>query len=135
MSDASISVATLLADLQPVVNVAIGGLVSAVVAGALALGYKFLGLKISADDQAQVDKYLTELAQRGVAAAEGNLASAQIDVKSPIVAKLVNEALDNGPAVLAKFGLSQDVIAHKITAAIGALQAKMTTVAPAAPAK
>ena len=135
MSDTTIAAASILADLQPVVSVVIGAVIAAAVAGALALGNKFLGLKISADDQAQVDKYLTELAQRGVAAAEGNLATAQINVGSPIVAKLVNEALDNGPAVLAKFGLSQDVIAHKITAAIGALQAKMTTVAPAAPAK
>ena len=135
MSDTTLSVATILADVQPIVNLIVGGIVAAAVAGALALGHKFLGLQITADDQAQIDQYLTELAKRGVATAEGNLATAAIDVKSPIVAKLVNEALDNGPAVLAKFGLTEDVIAHKITAAIGGLQTAMTKVSPPAPAK
>ena len=104
LADTTVAVGPIMAGLDPYITYGIGALITAAVAWALALANKFVGLKVADADVASADQYFTDLAKRAVAAAEGNLATARIDVKSSIVASLVNEAVVNGRALSTNWG-------------------------------
>src|SRR6185437_5411255 len=128
MSDTTIAASSLIADAQPYIVALIGVVVSAVGAVITAEIKKYTGVVISQAQIAKVETYIDDKAAQAVASAEDNLASRQINVRSPIVAEIVTKIIAAIPDELAAAGLTPDLVAHKLTAPFGRLQASMTTV-------
>ena len=93
---------------------------------------RYVGIAV---DQAMIDKvdaYVANLAAQEIAKAADNLATAQIDVRSPIVKTLVDSVVAEMPKEMTALGLTPEKIAAKVAAEFGRLQATMTVATPAA---
>ena len=128
MTDTTVAATSLMADLQPYIIAIVGTLVTAAFGALVALAKKYTGIAIDQATVAKVDALAEQLAAKEIAKASDNLATAQIDVKSPLVKALADQALAALPVELAKLGLGPDDVASKIAAAFGKLQASMTAV-------
>jgi hypothetical protein len=131
MSHSVVATSSLVAVAEPYVVALIGVVVTAVGAFISAEIKRYTGLAVDQAILAKVETYIEDKAAQEIAAAADNLAHAQIDVKSPIVADIVSKIVAAIPAELNAVGLSPTAVAHKVAAAFGRLQASMT----AAPAK
>ena len=136
MSDTAIAASSLVADAQPYIVAIVGVVISAASAAIVALVKKYTGIAVSQDMLAKVDSYINDLAAKEIAAASDNLATAQINVGSPIVSSLASKVVAALPAELNTLGITPTAVASKLTAEFGRLQASMTAVpvAPAVPA-
>ena len=136
MSDPSTIVtgAQVVSDATPYVNAVVGVVISGL-GGFLALLVKrYVGVTISQDALAKVEDLAMQYAAAEVAKAADNLATAQIDVKSPLVKTLADQVAANLPKELDLLGLSTNDVAKKVTAAFGMLQSNMTAIPAALPA-
>lgn len=130
----TIAASSLVADAQPYVVALIGVVVTAVGAFISAEIKRYTGLAVDQALLAKVEKYIEDKAAQEVAKSAGNLAGAQIDVHSQIVADIVTKIVGAIPSELNAVGLTPTAVAHKLAAAFGRLQASMTAVPPAAAA-
>lgn len=126
MSINVIAANALVADAEPYVVALIGVVVTAAGAFLSAEIRRYTGLAVSQALLAKVERYIEDKAAQQVAAAADNLAHAEIDVKSPIVADIVAKIVAALPSELKALGLTPTAVAHKVAAAFGRLQAGMT---------
>ena len=126
MFDTVIAARALVADAEPYVVALIGVVVTAAGAVISAEIKRYTGLAVDQAMLAKVERYIEDKAAQQVAAAADNLAHAEIDVKSPIVADIVTKIVAAIPVELNALGLTPIAVAHKVAAAFGRLQAGMT---------
>ncbi|MDR3464215.1 MAG: hypothetical protein P4L76_18075 [Beijerinckiaceae bacterium] len=120
-------------DAAPYVNAVVGAVISALGGFIAVLVKKYIGISIDQAMLAKVEGLATQYAAAEVAKAADNLATRQIDVKSPMVKSIADQILVDAPKELDSLGLGPDEVKGKVTAAFGQLQAQMTAVAaPAA---
>ena len=129
MSNTIIAASSLVADAQPYVVALIGVVVTALGAVISAELKRYTGLAVDQALLAKVEKYIEDKAAQQIAAAADNLAHAEIDVKSPLVAEIVAKIGAAIPGEINAVGLTPTAVAHKVAAAFGRLQASMTAVA------
>jgi hypothetical protein len=116
---------------QAIAYVIVTGLVALVAA----LIQRYVGVRIDQATQGKLDGYIESLVGAEIAKASDNLATAQIDVKSPIVKMIVDRVAADLPAEMQALGVTPAAVAAKAAGAFGKLQAQMTTIAaPAAAA-
>jgi hypothetical protein len=130
MSSTVIAASSLVADAEPYVVALVGVVVTAVGAFLSSEIRRYTGLAVDQAILAKVEKYIEDKAAQQIAAAADNLARAEIDVKSPIVADIVAKIVAAIPSELDAAGLTPTAVAHKLAAAFGRLQAGMTAAAP-----
>jgi hypothetical protein len=123
MTDAVISTAGIVADLEPYIVTAIGAVVTALGAFIALQIQRYTGVVVQQATIDKVDKYIADKAAQAVAAAGDNLSKTQINLGSPIVADLTNKVVAALPKELDALNLSPDDVAHKMTSAFGRLQA------------
>jgi len=128
MTDAVISTAGIVADLEPYIVAAIGAIVAALGTFIAVQIQRYTGVVVQQATIDKVDKYIADKAAQAVAAAGDNLSKTQINVGSPIVADLTNKVVEALPKELDALGLGEDAVAHKITSAFGRLQASAPTI-------
>jgi len=131
MSNTIIAASSLVADAEPYLVALIGVVVTAVGAVISAEVRRYTGLAVDQALLAKVERYIEDKAAQQVASAADNLAHAEIDVESPLVADIVAKIVAAIPVELNAVGMSPTAVAHKVAAAFGRLQAGMT----AAPAR
>jgi len=129
----TISVGPLVAVLTPIALAILAGVIRFAVKDVAELAAKWLHVKIAESDQQAATDYLSTLAAKALAEAEGNLASIAFTDDHPVVDAIVNQALGAAPGVMAKAGWSTRRVTDETLAALGRLQAQMTA-APAAAA-
>lgn len=134
MSDATITGAGIVADLQPYIIAAIGAVVTALGAVIAYQIRRYTGIVVDQSVIDKVDKYIADKAAQAVAAASDNLSKKEINVYSPIVADLTSKIIAGIPYELDKLGFGPNEVAHKLTSEFGRLQASMTAT-PIPPAK
>ncbi len=132
MSNTVIAASALVADAEPYVVALIGVVVTAFGALLSAEIKRYTGLAVDQALLAKVERYIEDKAAQKVAGAADNLAHAEIDVKSPIVAEIVAKIAAAIPSELKAVGLTPTAVAHKVAAAFGRLQATMTAVSDVA---
>jgi hypothetical protein len=132
MSDA-VSLAPLVAAIQPYLTAAVTAAVGVVVPLAFAELKRLTGLQVDQANVAAIQAAAQTEAAKAVAAADDNLASAKIDVSSPIVGTAVSAIAARLPAEIVATGIQPKDIADLVVAGIGKLQAQMTSVPLAAP--
>ena len=128
MSNTVIAASALVAGAEPYVVALIGVAVTAFGAFLAAEIKRYTGLAVDQALLAKVERYIEDKAAQKVASAADNLAHAEIDVKSPIVAEIVAKIAAGIPSELEAVGLTPTAVAHKVAAAFGRLQASMTAV-------
>ena len=129
MTDAVISTAGIVADLEPYIVAAIGAIVAALGTFIAVQIQRYTGVVVQQATIDKVDKYIADKAAQAVAAAGDNLSKTQINVGSPMVADLTNKVVAALPKELDALNLSPDAVAHKMTSAFGRLQAAAPTAA------
>ena len=138
MSDPSTTVgaAQAVSDVTPVIQAIVGAIVTGLVGYGVGLVKKYVGVSLDKATEAKIDDMLGNLAAQEVAKAADNLATAQIDVKSPVVKSIVDQVVAALPKEMNAVGITPEAVAAKVAAEFGRLQASMTIVpAPASPAK
>ncbi len=129
-STTAIAAAPLVADVVQIVQ----GFALAFITGFVGLAAKFasdyLHLQFSAADRAAFVAFVDDLAAKEIAKAADNLATAQIDVHSPIVKAIADQVEAELPDLMTKLGITPQRVADMTTAAFGRLQARMTSVSP-----
>ena len=134
-ASATIVAGTITSAVMPYILSALSVIIAAALTFLASAAHRYVGVTIQDTTIKEADTYLLGLAKKAVAAATDNLATAQINVHSPLVKALVNEAVQYGPEVLTKLGWGPDQIASKLASAFGGLQASMTRVDPMPPMK
>ena len=128
----AIAVAPLIDALQPYIVAALGAAITGFIGLAATAFTRWTGIKIDAAYLASVKAAAVNEAQKAVASADASIATAQINVKSPIVKYAVETILGandrNLQDALAATGASPGLVASLVAGAIGELQAKMVTV-------
>ncbi len=120
-------------DAAPYVNAVVGAAISALGGFVAVLVKRYVGITVDQAMLAKVEGLATQYAAAEVAKAADNLATRQIDVKSPMVKSIADQILADAPKELDALGLGPDEVKAKVAAAFGQLQAQMTAVAaPAA---
>lgn len=131
MSNIVNAASSLVAEAEPYVVALIGVVVTAAGAVISAQIKRYTGLAVDQALLAKVERYIEDKAAQQVASAADNLAHAEIDVRSPVVADIVTKIVAAIPVELNAVGLTPTAVAHKVAAAFGRLQAGMN----AAPSK
>ena len=136
MSDpTAVAAAPFVAALQPYIVAIVGAVTTYLVAQGVTAFTRWTGARIDATYSASIEAACANEAGKLVAGALGNLATAQIDVKSPGIAQAANAIITASNPILAKAvsstGLTPELAASIIVGKIGKLQAQMTSAAPA----
>ena len=138
MTDPSsaVPVASLIADVAPYILALAGVIIPSLAGVAVAELKKITGIQVRQDAVDKLDGMIESAIGAEVAKASDNLATAQINVGSPIVSSLASKVVAALPAELNTLGITPTAVASKLTAEFGRLQASMTAVpvAPAVPA-
>ena len=135
MSDTANQAAPIVAAVSPWINAAAIAATNGVIAIAVALVAKYLGVSFGPDAATKLDGIADNLVSSAIAAAENNLATGQFNVQSPLVVSLTSKLAAAAPAIVAKLGYQPQDLAAVITAAIGRAQSSMTRAAPASSTK
>jgi hypothetical protein len=130
MSNTVIAASSLVADAEPYVVALLGVIVTALGAIIASQIRRYTGLALDQALLAKVERYIEDKAAQRVASAADNLAHAEIDVKSPVIADIVAKILAAMPDELNAVGLTPTAVAHKVAAAFGRLQAGTTAASP-----
>ena len=135
MSDPSTTVgaAQAVSDVTPVIQAIVGAVIAGLGGFAVGLIKRYVGVTVDQATVAKVDTYLSDLAAQEIAKAADNLATKQIDVRSPIVKVIVDQVAAAMPKEMTAVGLTPEAVAGKVAAEFGRLQASMTAV-PTPPA-
>jgi len=119
--------------MTPIILAVVSAVLSLIATLALAELKKLTGIKVEASRVKKVVDYADILAKREILAASGNLATASISVKSPLVAGLVNEMLAHLPFELDQLDVTPEGVANIVAGSLGDLQARMTSISPPEP--
>ena len=118
-----VSLAPIVALIEPTLAYAATAVTTAAVPYALYIARKYLHLQISAQAQARLQAAVSTEAGKLVAAAADNLATKQVDIGSAIVVGATDSLIKRAPKILADAGVTQIDVDHMIAGAIGAFQA------------
>ncbi|HZZ63819.1 MAG TPA: hypothetical protein VFE63_22090 [Roseiarcus sp.] len=131
----AVAAAPFVAALQPYLTAAATAFVGGAVTLAAGAIRKWTGLRVSQANVDAIRAAAQDEAGKAVAAAADNLATAKIDVGSPIVSAAADAIAARLPDVLKSSGVSPGDLDHIIAGEIGRLQASMTAVYPPATPK
>lgn len=132
----TVTLGPLLTYLQPTITEGLAYLVGIGLTSLFAIvGLKanqWFGLKISDAQWAVVHSAADAEVKKLVAMGVTDIATMNVDVKSPIVASTAQAAINQIPDIAKKAGVTPDGMAELVLAKIGAYQASQTVAAPAA---
>lgn len=126
-----VSVAPLVVDIKPYVDVFVDAVITAGVGIVAFYVQRYTGYQVTALQQKELAAKLDSLAGAEVAKAGDNIATDVIHINDPRVASIANAAIQALPKVAADLGVTSASIASDAQGALGKLQASMTSV-PAA---
>ena len=121
-----VSLAPIVALIEPTLVYTASAIATAAVPYALYLARKYLHLQVSAQAQATLQAAAATEAGKLVAAASDNLANRQVDIGSVIVTKATDDLIHRAPQILVDAGVTQVEVDHLIAGEIGKLQAYAT---------
>jgi hypothetical protein len=134
MSDpsAAVAAAPLVAALTPYIDALVPVIITGIIGLVSAALHKWLGVRVNATYEAQIEAAAATEAGKLVAGAEGNLATATIPVGSPIVAAAAARILasDHLQDALSATGATPERVAAIVAGELGKLQAQMGVPAP-----
>jgi hypothetical protein len=114
--------------LEPYIVSAVGALIVALSAWAVALLRQKTGIAISQDNLFRIQDAAKTQAGIWIAKADAGVMDASVDVKSPGIASAAQTVLDRLPPEATALGVTPDKMADMIVGEIGKLQAVATTV-------
>ena len=125
MTDATttISLAPFVEVLQPYITAAVTTIVGAAVVYVASLFQKWTGIKVSQNDQTNLQSWISTQAGLAIAKSETNLSGVSIDAHTKIVADAADFVVSKIPDLLKATGKTPDDVAHLIASEIGRLQA------------